>query len=183
MTKAAYDKIAGLIARLRDPNWYGWKRHLLSWEAIDCDYRDAADAIEAQAAEIKALKSGIDRKKSERDAALARVQELSRQVGTEAVARMVAVQDDAQEPPLGLLESMATCLDHGFGAPDMGVHDYRKPDIKTYRSRMLGDMRKLYDEVVGRGYWKLQPEAAPAHGDAQERAITTTPSTFATDGR
>ena len=47
------------------------------------------------------------------------------------------------EPDRALLCSMAVCLNHGFGllpAPD--------------RSRVLADMRKLYDEVAGRGYFR-----------------------------
>ncbi len=54
------------------------------------------------------------------------------------------------EPPSGLLVSMAICLNHGFGAPGY-LTDIQK-------NSMLSDMRKLYDEVVGHGYWK--PERA-----------------------
>lgn len=46
------------------------------------------------------------------------------------------------EPHLGVLVSMAVCLDHGFGLlpPEQ-------------QESTLHDMRKLYDEVVGKGYY------------------------------
>lgn len=51
----------------------------------------------------------------------------------------------AGEPDVALLCSMATCLNHGFGL------------LNDDRQRvMLDDMRKLYDEVVGKGYYRLE---------------------------
>jgi hypothetical protein len=47
------------------------------------------------------------------------------------------------EPDPALLVSMATCLNHGFGL------------LETSRQEsILHDMRKLWDEVQGRGYYK-----------------------------
>jgi hypothetical protein len=46
------------------------------------------------------------------------------------------------EPHLGVLVSMAVCLDHGFG-----LLSPERQEAKLY------DMRKLYNEVVGRGYY------------------------------
>jgi hypothetical protein len=51
------------------------------------------------------------------------------------------------EPDTALLVSMATCLNHGFGL--LGT---------TRQQSMLRDMRKLWDEVMGRGYYR--PERA-----------------------
>lgn len=47
------------------------------------------------------------------------------------------------EPDQALLVSMATCLDHGFG-----LHDAKRQQSVLY------DMRKLWDEVMGRGYYR-----------------------------
>lgn len=48
-------------------------------------------------------------------------------------------------PPLELLVSMAACLDHGFGL--MGHEEQQK---------QLNEMRKVYDEVVGDGYFRQE---------------------------
>ena len=62
-----------------------------------------------------------------------------------------------EEPPIGLLESMATCLDHSFGLWE-SYSEYPEDHImhksKRERDNMLNDMRKLYDEVIGQGYYK-----------------------------
>lgn len=58
---------------------------------------------------------------------------------TAPVAAQPSVPD---EPDPALLISMATCLNHGFGLLD-----------KQRQESMLYDMRKLWDEVVGRGYY------------------------------
>jgi hypothetical protein len=47
------------------------------------------------------------------------------------------------EPPVGVLVSMALCLDHGFA--------FLSKEAKTSR---LQEMRKLYDEAVGQGYYQ-----------------------------
>ncbi|HGM6729550.1 TPA: hypothetical protein ACKQBZ_000595 [Stenotrophomonas maltophilia] len=46
------------------------------------------------------------------------------------------------EPDQALLVSMAVCLDHGFGMATLEQQESR-----------LRDMRKLWDEVMGRGYY------------------------------
>ena len=48
-----------------------------------------------------------------------------------------------EKPDNGLLASMATCLNHGFGLM-----------TAKQQEAMLYDMRKLYDEVAGRGYYR-----------------------------
>jgi hypothetical protein len=61
-----------------------------------------------------------------------------------------------KEPPAGLLESMATCLRHDFGLdrdPDQAIGCGLTPDE---RASLLRDMRKLYEEVQGSGFYKRQ---------------------------
>ena len=49
------------------------------------------------------------------------------------------------EPDVALLASIATCLDHGFGT------------LTTDRQKaLLADARKVYDEVVGIGYYRQE---------------------------
>lgn len=57
----------------------------------------------------------------------------------EATARLA---DSDGEPDQALLISMATCLNHGFR--------FLAP---AQQQSMLHDMRKLWDEVQGRGYY------------------------------
>lgn len=47
------------------------------------------------------------------------------------------------EPDQALLISMATCLNHGFGLLP-----------KDHQDSMLHDMRKLWDEMAGKGYYR-----------------------------
>ncbi|MBK3780308.1 hypothetical protein G3A43_08560 [Paraburkholderia aspalathi] len=61
----------------------------------------------------------------------------------EKVLKLLALQSG--EPDVALLSSMAACLNHGFGLLSA------RP-----QQSMLDDMRKLYHEVVGRGYYKLE---------------------------
>lgn len=49
------------------------------------------------------------------------------------------------EPDQALLVSMATCLNHGFGLL-----------TKESQELILYDMRKLYDEMVGKGYYSQE---------------------------
>lgn len=53
-------------------------------------------------------------------------------------------------PPIGLLESMATCKDHGFGLPGIGEDEKQH---KERQESILYLMKKLYDEVAGQGYY------------------------------
>ena len=62
----------------------------------------------------------------------------------EADARTVVREvPEASEPDQALLISMATCLNHGFGLLPQGRQE-----------SLLRDMRKLWDEVMGRGYYR-----------------------------
>lgn len=47
------------------------------------------------------------------------------------------------EPDIALLASMATCANHAFGMMDAETQE-----------RELYEMRKLYDEVAGKGYYR-----------------------------
>lgn len=68
------------------------------------------------------------------------------------------------EPDTALLVSMATCLYHGFGLLDEGRQD-----------SMLHDMRKLHEEVLGKGYYSPENRerylsmlaAAPKFGEEE----------------
>lgn len=55
---------------------------------------------------------------------------------------VVAALTPPAEPDQALLVSMAMCLDHGFGMATLEQQESR-----------LRDMRKLWDEVMGRGYY------------------------------
>ncbi|WP_414539558.1 hypothetical protein [Stenotrophomonas forensis] len=59
-----------------------------------------------------------------------------------ALNAIIAALTPPNDPDPALLISMAMCLDHGFG-------------VKTFeqQQRALRDMRKLWDEVTGRGYY------------------------------
>src|ERR1051325_3819677 len=48
-----------------------------------------------------------------------------------------------EEPDIALLASMATCLHHGFGLLDAAQQE-----------TMLANMRKLWDEVMGYGFYR-----------------------------
>jgi len=64
------------------------------------------------------------------------------------------------DPPPGLLVSMAMRLHHDFGvdARAMGVIKTGWTDAE--RAALLGDMRKLYEEVVGLGFYHPDREEA-----------------------
>lgn len=59
-----------------------------------------------------------------------------------ALRAIIAALTPPDEPDLALLISMAVCLRHGFGL-----------DTEEQQQSQLRDMRKLWDEVVGRGYY------------------------------
>lgn len=61
-----------------------------------------------------------------------------REYATAAIAALTS----PEEPDQALLVSMAVCLDHGFGMATLERQESR-----------LRDMRKLWDEVMGRGYY------------------------------
>jgi hypothetical protein len=64
-----------------------------------------------------------------------------------------------REPDPALLASMATCLNHGFGLLDAGT-----------QAAVLADMRKLWAEVVGLGYY------TPANRERYIAALATQPT-------
>ncbi|HDS1830688.1 MULTISPECIES: hypothetical protein [Stenotrophomonas] len=55
---------------------------------------------------------------------------------------VVAALTPPEEPDQALLVSMAMCLRHGFGL-----------DTPEQQQSQLREMRKLWDEVMGRGYY------------------------------
>jgi hypothetical protein len=56
--------------------------------------------------------------------------------------RALAGAEVGVEPDVALLASMACCLNHGFGLNNPGQQE-----------RQLRDMRKLWDEMMGRGFY------------------------------
>jgi hypothetical protein len=65
----------------------------------------------------------------------------------------------SQNPPVGLLMSMALRLDHGFGRP--GYYDamFGPGEHRKRLACALAEMRKLYEEVSGYGFYKPAREA------------------------
>jgi len=68
----------------------------------------------------------------------------------QAYARAAVEQGapEGREPARELLVSMAICLDHGFG-----LRDARSQEATLY------NMRKLWDEVMGRGFYSPERKA------------------------
>jgi hypothetical protein len=66
---------------------------------------------------------------------------------TELAALKEAVRLSKEKPPAALLDSMATCLDHGHGLND-----------KETQHRAREEMFKLWQEVVGQGYYRGPPK-------------------------
>lgn len=63
-----------------------------------------------------------------------------------------------KEPPIGLLMSMAIRFDHGLGVP--GHYDQFEPGSHAKKlEATLRDMRQLYEEVSGFGFYKPEREA------------------------
>jgi hypothetical protein len=63
-------------------------------------------------------------------------------------------------PPIGLLMSMAIRADHGLGVP--GYYDQFKDQGVTHAQRVdaaLRQMRQLWEEVVGLGFYSPEKEA------------------------
>lgn len=59
------------------------------------------------------------------------------------------------EPPPGLLLSMAICLDHAIGLD--GYYDqFGEGHHEEKKREALHDMRKVWHEVVGTGYFKYK---------------------------
>ena len=62
--------------------------------------------------------------------------------------RAVAPPAPRKEPDIALLASMATCLNHGFGLLDAAQQE-----------PILANMRKLWDEVMGYGFYRTSHRA------------------------
>lgn len=58
------------------------------------------------------------------------------------------------EPPPGLLFSMASRLYHDFGLDENEDSPIPSGFSPQRRERVLTDMRRLYDEVAGQGFFK-----------------------------
>ena len=59
-----------------------------------------------------------------------------------------------KEPPPGLLESMATRLRHDFGLDADDTSPMASGFTEREREILLNDMRKVYEEVSGHGFYK-----------------------------
>lgn len=92
------------------------------------------DAIEKRAREL------LD---SSRERAISRKPRLIHM--DDAIHAIIAALTPPDEPDQALLASMAMCLRHGFGL-----------DTPEQQQSQLREMRKLWDEVVGRGYYSPQ---------------------------
>ncbi|HDS1550693.1 TPA: hypothetical protein QEK98_002948 [Stenotrophomonas maltophilia] len=62
--------------------------------------------------------------------------------GAPDMRALVAALTPPEEPDQALLVSMAVCVSHGFGL-----------DTPEQQQSQLREMRKLWDEVMGRGYY------------------------------
>lgn len=66
-----------------------------------------------------------------------------------------------EEPSEGLLMSMALRLDHGLGCPGYYDQPMLARDGVTHAQRVeaaLSRMRKVYEEIVGRGFYSPERE-------------------------
>jgi hypothetical protein len=59
-----------------------------------------------------------------------------------------------KEPPLGLLESMATRMRHDFGLDADDTSPMSSGFTEREREVLLNDMRKIYEEVSGHGFYQ-----------------------------
>lgn len=83
-----------------------------------------------------------------------------------------------REPPTELLVSMAVRQDHGLGVPGYYDQPIFGAENLGHHRRMesaLSDMRKLYEEVVGDGFY------APEHAERYRELIPAAPSREADD--
>lgn len=81
-------------------------------------------------------------------------------VATELKRRMTEPSERTlpKEPSLGLLMSMAIRTDHGLGVP--GCYD--QFEAGSHRRRLdvaLADMKKVYEEIIGQGFYKPERES------------------------
>ncbi len=98
------------------------------------------DAIEKRAREL--LAAQFDAGGSDKRAKLIREARDHSPVTDYAVSAIIGALTPPAEPDQALLVSMAVCLDHGFGL------------LTPEKQRsQLREMRKLWDEVMGRGHY------------------------------
>lgn len=67
-----------------------------------------------------------------------------------------------KEPPIGLLMSMAVRLDHALGHPGYYDENFFSSHGVTHARRVevaLENMRKVYEEIVGEGFYRPELEA------------------------
>lgn len=66
-----------------------------------------------------------------------------------------------KEPPIGLLMSMALRLDHALGCPGYYDQEFLAMPGVSHARRVevaLENMRKLYEEVTGQGFYRPEIE-------------------------
>ncbi|MCU1193532.1 hypothetical protein JAK62_19590 [Stenotrophomonas maltophilia] len=95
------------------------------------------DAIEKRAREV--LAAELEKSGDAENAAWVRSGAAD---GCVPLRAIIAALTPPDEPDPALLISMAVCLRHGFGL-----------DTAEQQQAQLRDMRKLWDEVMGRGYY------------------------------
>lgn len=69
--------------------------------------------------------------------------------------------DLPKEPPIGLLMSMALRLDHGLGCPGYYDQEFLAMPGVSHARRVevaLENMRKVYEEIVGEGFYRPELE-------------------------
>jgi len=80
-----------------------------------------------------------------------------------ALAAIAEALQAPTEPPPGLLMSMAIRFDHGLGCPGYYYSElFRGPNEPTHAQRLestLRQMRQLWEEVVGLGFYRPEKEA------------------------
>lgn len=88
------------------------------------------------------------------------------QMRSYALAAVEAARPKLTEPPPGLLMSMAIRFDHGLGVPGyydqlaaMGLTVDARVTHKQRLESTIRQMRQLWEEVVGLGFYKPEKEA------------------------
>lgn len=100
------------------------------------------DAIEKRARELLAAELAKDGNHPAAEAIRSGVSTYGVRLQLAAVRAIIAALTPPEEPDQALLVSMAVCLRHGFGL-----------DAPEQQQSQLREMRKLWDEVMGRGYY------------------------------
>ena len=61
-------------------------------------------------------------------------------------------------PPKGLLVSMAMRMDHSFGLEQQEMIGFKVGLSKNEKIQLLKDMRRVYEEIIGTGFYKGNSE-------------------------